>query len=117
SNKQKDAHDRIVERKQIYHLPYQREIEKAINSFKGNIVQIPPMYSAVKVKGKKLYEYARVGESVDRPRRRVRIFSIEYLHQDDEQHRFSFKVVCSREPITEIFVMLMGKSLFIPTNR
>src|SRR5699024_2927878 len=74
----------------------QRAIEKAIKSFEGNIVQIPPMYSAVKVKGKKLYEYARAGESVDRPRRRVRIFSIEYLHQDDEQHRFSFKVVCSK---------------------
>ena len=48
-------------------------VDKAMASFEGEITQIPPMYSAVKVNGKKLYEYARAGEEVERPQRQVTI--------------------------------------------
>ena len=54
-------------------LPSRAELEQALGAFKGEISQIPPMYSAIKVGGKKLYELARRGESVDRKPRRVTI--------------------------------------------
>ena len=48
-------------------------VDQAMASFEREITQIPPMYSAVKVNGKKLYEYARAGEEVERPQRQVTI--------------------------------------------
>ena len=55
------------------------EITDVINSFVGEYDQIPPMYSALKVNGKKLYEYAREGVEIERKSRRVNIFDIEIL--------------------------------------
>ena len=51
-------------------------IDEAIASLTGSITQIPPMYSAVKVNGRKLYEYARAGLEVERPERQVTIYQI-----------------------------------------
>ncbi|MBW1571052.1 tRNA pseudouridine(55) synthase TruB, partial [Streptococcus sp. SPC0] len=48
-------------------------VDHAMKSFTGPITQVPPMYSAVKVNGKKLYEYARSGEEVERPKRQITI--------------------------------------------
>ena len=53
------------------------DITDALPQFIGEIRQIPPMYSAVKVKGKKLYELARAGQTVDRPERKITIYSID----------------------------------------
>ncbi len=55
------------------------DIRETLPQFIGDIQQTPPMYSAVKVKGKKLYELARAGQSVDRPERRVTIHSIDII--------------------------------------
>ncbi|MGG3922039.1 tRNA pseudouridine(55) synthase TruB, partial [Geobacillus thermodenitrificans] len=61
------------------------EIEAVFRSLTGDIEQTPPMYSAVKVNGKKLYEYARAGIEVERPTRRVTIYELELL---DEREQF-----------------------------
>ncbi len=53
------------------------DIYKAVKSFEGEIFQVPPMYSALKVNGKKLYELARAGIEVEREKRKVNIYSIE----------------------------------------
>lgn len=58
------------------------EYEKAFEQFTGDILQIPPMYSAKKVNGKKLYEYAREGIEVEREPEQINIFSIELLSFD-----------------------------------
>lgn len=58
------------------------EYEKAFEQFTGDIMQIPPMYSAKKVNGKKLYEYAREGIEVEREPVQIHIFSIELLSFD-----------------------------------
>ena len=55
------------------------EIEEVLAKLTGEITQIPPMYSAVKVNGRKLYEYARKGIEVERPERKVFIHEIELL--------------------------------------
>ena len=52
-------------------------VDEAIVSLTGPITQIPPMYSAVKVNGRKLYEYARAGQEVERPERQVTIYQFD----------------------------------------
>lgn len=54
-------------------------INEVFKSFKGKQLQTPPMYSAIKVKGKKLYEYARKGESVEIPKRQIEIYDIKLI--------------------------------------
>ena len=70
------------------------EIRSVINSFVGEIEQIPPMYSAIKQNGKKLYELARKGIEVERKSRKVTINSIDILEINGE--RVTIKVSCSK---------------------
>ena len=74
-------------------------VDEAIASLTGPITQIPPMYSAVKVNGRKLYEYARAGQEVERPERQVTIYSFERtspISYEDKLARFTFRVKCSK---------------------
>ena len=59
------------------------QIEKVLKQLTGEIIQIPPMYSAVKVNGRKLYEYARKGQTVERPERTVSIHELELLNPEE----------------------------------
>ena len=70
------------------------ELIKVLNSFIGEYNQEVPIYSAVKIKGKKLYEYAREGKIVDLPIRKVRIIEIELI--DFKKDSYSFRVVVSK---------------------
>lgn len=74
----------------------EEEIRDAIMSFVGDIEQIPPMYSAIKVNGKKLYELAREGKTVDMPPRPVTIYGIEIKELDLNSKKVSFLVDCSK---------------------
>lgn len=58
------------------------ELEEAISGFVGEIEQIPPMYSAIKIKGKKLYEIARRGGEVEREPRKIKVWSIDILSNE-----------------------------------
>lgn len=70
------------------------DVKQAVNSFIGEIDQIPPMYSALKVNGKKLYELARAGQVIEREARRVTIHSIDIINID--LPRVTMKVHCSK---------------------
>lgn len=70
------------------------EVEAAVKSFEGNIWQLPPMYSAIKVNGKKLYELARAGKEVERKKRQVTIYGIRILKM--ELPRIWMEVSCSK---------------------
>lgn len=72
------------------------EIENAIKSFVGEIEQIPPMFSAIKRDGKKLYELARKGITVEREKRRVKIFDIKIRNVDMENLTAEIDVFCSK---------------------
>lgn len=72
------------------------DIEKALMSFEGHIQQVPPVYSAVKLNGKKLYEYARAGEEVEVKPRDVHIEHIMINDVDMDTMEVSFKVKCSK---------------------
>lgn len=73
----------------------QNELESVLKTFVGEIEQIPPMYSAIKYNGKKLYELARKGEIVERKPRRVTIYSIEIADKINDSHYY-IKVHCSK---------------------
>lgn len=75
-------------------IPSRETVICAVNSFVGQIEQIPPMYSAIKVGGKKLYELARRGESVERKSRRISINSIDVVGEDGDD--LLLKVSCSK---------------------
>lgn len=75
-------------------LPSKAELEQALSAFKGEISQIPPMYSAIKVGGRKLYELARRGESVERKPRRVTIDKLDIIGENESD--YILDVVCSK---------------------
>ena len=87
-----DMSGRILSRKSV--LSSEEEVESAINSFVGDIMQVPPMYSALKVNGKKLYELAREGKEIERKARPVTIFSIDIL--DMKLPEVSIRIHCSK---------------------
>lgn len=74
----------------------EQEIRDAVYSFVGEIKQVPPMYSAIKVGGKKLYELAREGKTVERKSRNVTIYSIEICDIDMENYTVTIDVCCSK---------------------
>ena len=87
------------------------EIQNAIMSFVGEIEQIPPMYSAIKQNGKKLYELARQGIETEREKRRVTINSIDILDIDTEKFTAKINVICSKGTYIRTLCSDIGKKL------
>lgn len=79
--------------------------------FTGELDQIPPMYSAIKKEGKKLYELARKGVEVDRPPRRITVFALELLPDRPGADRFSLRVVCSKGTYVRTLCHDIGEAL------
>lgn len=73
-----------------------KDIISCVKQFQGEIMQVPPMYSALKVNGKKLYELAREGKTVERKPRPITISSIEITDIDLDRGVFSMDVECSK---------------------
>ena len=96
-------------------LPFDEKlVDEAIASLTGSITQIPPMYSAVKVNGRKLYEYARAGQEVERPERQVTIYSSERtspISYEDKLARFTFRVKCSKGTYIRTLSVDLGEKL------
>lgn len=89
-------------------------VDKAMQTLTGPITQIPPMYSAVRVNGRRLYEYARAGETVERPQRSVTIHSFERtsdLSFEGDCCRFNFKVACSKGTYVRTLSVDLGAKL------
>lgn len=76
-----DTTGKILERRETGSLT-EEKVEEAVHAFIGEYDQLPPMYSALKVNGRKLYELARAGQEVERKTRRVQIKSIEILSME-----------------------------------
>ena len=72
------------------------DVETALKNFEGEIEQLPPLYSAIKVKGKKLYDYARKGEHAEIKPRKVTIEKIELKNFDEELQTAEILVKCSK---------------------
>ena len=87
-----DASGTILDEKEVNVTP--EMVEKTIKSFIGEQEQIPPMYSAIKVNGKKLYELAREGKVIERKARRINIYNIEII--DINLPRVKMRIDCSK---------------------
>ncbi|MCS1351273.1 tRNA pseudouridine(55) synthase TruB [Mechercharimyces sp. CAU 1602] len=94
------------------------QIEELFHHFTGEIEQIPPMYSAVKVNGKRLYELARAGEEVERKPRKATIYELTMhgLEQGSEQCIIHFDVLCSRGTYVRTLCVDMGAHLGYPAH-
>lgn len=91
-----------------------RTVEQAFQRFTGEIVQLPPMFSAIKFKGKKLYEYARQKIEVERPARKVKIFSIRLIRL--LRSAIEFRLVCSKGTYVRSLVEDLGEFLGVPAT-
>ncbi len=87
----------------------EEKIHKIVKGFQGEIEQIPPMYSAVRVKGQKLYKLARQGLEVERPPRKITIYSINNISVQLPQ--ITFSVHCSKGTYMRVLAEDIGKSL------
>ncbi len=87
------------------------DIIKALTAFEGEISQLPPVYSAIKVGGKKLYDYARAGENVEIKPRKVVIQSIKLIEFDEEVQIAKILVACSKGTYIRSIAFDLGKML------
>lgn len=87
------------------------DIKEGLKSFEGEILQLPPIFSAIKVKGKKLYEYARKGEEVEIQPRKVVIENIELKNFDDELQQAQILLKCSKGTYIRSIANDLGKIL------
>ena len=92
-----DLEGKIIEEKNIPDKSLtQSKIEKVLKSFIGKQQQMPPIYSAIKVNGKKLYEYARKGQNVEIKPREIEIYDIKLMNIDAQKKQIQFEVFCGK---------------------
>ena len=109
-----DASGEVIAETPVLSLLDETIVDEAIASLTGPITQIPPMYSAVKVNGRKLYEYARAGQEVECPERQVTIYQFERtspISYKDHLERFTFRVKCSKGTYIRTLSVDLGEKL------
>ncbi len=105
----------IIEQQSVHSIT-EKAVREVLERFQGEIEQVPPMYSAVKVDGKRLYELAREGKTVERKSRKVTIHDIELLNAklDQEKPTITFTVNCSKGTYIRTLCVDIGKALGVP---
>ena len=90
-----DVEGQIIETKELQPSSLEKEnVKKVLKSLIGKQEQIPPIYSAIKVNGKKLYEYARSGQNVEIESRTIEIYNLELIKIENQE--ITYKVYCSK---------------------
>ena len=92
-------------------IPSLDEIEAKLDDFRGEIEQTPPIYSAIKVNGKKLYEYARAGEQVEVKTRKVCISELKLLEYNQETRTLELYIACSKGTYIRSIANDLGEKL------
>lgn len=98
----------VIEKKDVN--ASENEVKSAINSFVGEYNQIPPMYSAIKVNGKKLYELAREGKEIERKTRLINIYKIRDI-KALYNNKYEFYVLCSKGTYIRTLCKDIGEKL------
>jgi tRNA pseudouridine55 synthase len=115
-----DADGEVVDYNDAQKQFSRQDILLALAQLTGIIEQTPPMYSAVKVNGKKLYEYARAGITVDRPSRQVNIYELSLLSEESlfsgERVSFRIRVSCSKGTYIRTLAVQIGEKLGFPAH-
>ncbi|EOH79499.1 tRNA pseudouridine(55) synthase TruB [Enterococcus malodoratus] len=111
----------VVETKMVDSPLSEDEVDQMMATFIGKIKQVPPMYSAVKVNGKRLYEYARAGETVERPEREVLIESFKrttelIYDEENKTQSWRFQVTCGKGTYVRTLAVDLGGKLGYPAH-
>lgn len=96
---------------QSAHRVTETQVRAALQAFRGAQKQIPPMYSAIKINGQKLYDLARRGTEVIRPPRDITVLDIQLLAFDAASQRGTFRVLCSKGTYVRTIVHDLGQKL------
>lgn len=92
-----DSEGNIIEESHVNtKLLNEEYITNILKSFVGKQEQIPPMYSAIKVNGKKLYEYARKGQKVELKPRQIEIYDVKLIQYSEQEKQIEFEVFCGK---------------------
>lgn len=110
SSDTQDITGTLSEAKDISHID-ETAIENVLKDFRGEIMQLPPMYSAVSVNGKRLYELARKGETVERQPRKITVYSLELLSYNKESGEGQLLISCSKGTYIRTIINDMGEAL------
>ena len=89
----------------------QGDVEESLKFFRGEIEQLPPIYSAIKINGKKLYEYARAGQEVKIEPRKVTIFELELVNFNQAAQQAEIRIVCSKGTYIRSIANDLGEKL------
>lgn len=87
------------------------DVERVLTQFKGRIMQIPPMYSAVSVNGKRLYDLARQGIEVEREKREVEIKKLELSECNEAENEYTIDVLCTKGTYIRTLIDDIGRVL------
>lgn len=92
-----DSEGKIIEEKKVnIENLTEDKVVFVLNEFLGKQIQTPPIYSAIKINGKKLYEYARNEIAVEIPKREIEIYNIKLIQLDKNEKEIKFEVECSK---------------------
>ncbi|KAI3474929.1 hypothetical protein Pfo_030240 [Paulownia fortunei] len=105
-----DADSPVIQREPWEHIK-DEDIKKAAASFCGEIWQVPPMFSAIKVGGERMYEKARKGESIELSPRRISIFNFDIERSLNDRQNVVFRVTCSKGTYVRSLCADFGKAL------
>ena len=111
-----DVRDELIARQKAENFITKEKIEEGLKAFEGLIWQVPPKYSALKVKGKKLYEYARAGQEVEIKSRQVFIKEMILKEIDLEQLTIGFDVTCSKGTYVRTICVDIGAGLGVTAS-
>lgn len=107
-----DSQGKIVQKQTVDIQKITKEqVQKVFKSLVGKQKQTPPMYSAIKVKGKKLYEYAREGKKVEIPEREIEIYALELIKIQEQNQTIAFRVHCSKGTYIRTLCEAIAKNL------
>lgn len=113
-----DLTGEVIERSESAVEVTQDQVQQVLEKFLGTISQVPPMYSAVKVDGKRLYELAREGKTVERKSREVTIYELELIGMEVSNGTtdISFRALCSKGTYIRTLCVDIGRELGFPST-
>jgi len=108
-----DTYDRTgeIEKNENNNMPSKEEIKKVLKKFVGKQEQIPPMFSAKKVGGKKLYKLARQGKKIERKPSQIEIYNIDLKKYNENKKQLEIKVSCSSGTYIRSLAYDIGRTL------
>ncbi|WP_145046363.1 tRNA pseudouridine(55) synthase TruB [Paenibacillus xylanexedens] len=113
-----DMTGEVIERSEEAVNVTEEQVRLALEKFQGTISQVPPMYSALKVDGKRLYELAREGKTVERKSREVTIYELEFtgIETHGDTTDISFRALCSKGTYIRTLCVDIGRELGYPST-